>query len=331
MTTSTKKGSIFYVLKVLSEYSDENHFLTLQEIIDLIKKDYGVVYERKSVSNSIQLLKDLDFDINKGEGNKGVALFVRLFDASQITFITDAVFSSKSITGKDAIKIVNLLNSTLSKYARKNYSYIKKSIELTRTSNTDMFYNIDIISECINERKRVSFQYLGFDDKGKANVARDGYRYYVSPYYLANNFGRYYLICNYREKYGPISIFRVDHMLNIEIGDKEKYLPLSSFKEMENFDISKYLNEHVYLFGSKVVEAKILINDKNGIKYIDDRFGSNTKIKTDENNQLYTYIKCSEDALYYRLLQYGDHFTLLSPNSLIERLKEHYENQIKKY
>ena len=54
-----KKSSIILILKVLEEYTDEEHLLTQQQIIDKISQLYNIDLERKSVSNSISLLIEL--------------------------------------------------------------------------------------------------------------------------------------------------------------------------------------------------------------------------------------------------------------------------------
>ena len=46
---ANKKTSIILILKVLEEYSDENHYLTQQQIIDKVDELYGIELERKSV------------------------------------------------------------------------------------------------------------------------------------------------------------------------------------------------------------------------------------------------------------------------------------------
>ena len=61
-----KKSSVVLVLKVLQEYSDEEHYLTHKQIIDKIKLLYDIEIERKSIASSIAILQDLDFDIAKG-------------------------------------------------------------------------------------------------------------------------------------------------------------------------------------------------------------------------------------------------------------------------
>lgn len=51
-----KKSSILLVLKVLEEYSDEEHYLTQQEIADKIYQEFDIDLERKSIGSSLSML-----------------------------------------------------------------------------------------------------------------------------------------------------------------------------------------------------------------------------------------------------------------------------------
>ena len=148
-----KKASIILILKVLQEYSDEDHFLTQQDIIDKVDELYGIELERKSVAFSISLLQELDYDINKSPRG-GYALLSRDFDNSEIRYITDALFSSKSLSAKQAAELSKKLNSCLSRYQRKDYNYIYKSSEINRSENKELFYTLELIEEAKREKSR---------------------------------------------------------------------------------------------------------------------------------------------------------------------------------
>ena len=324
-----KKASILMILKVLEEYSDEEHFLTQQNIIDKVYQEYGIELERKSVAFSIELLQELDYDINKSPRG-GYALLSRSFDNSEIRFITDALFSSKSISGKQATELANKLNSCLSKCQRKDYGFIYKSSELSRTDNKEVFYTLETIEEAKRKGKRVSFQYLTFDENGKPVVKKDGYRYIVSPYYSVNSNGRYYLICNYREKYRAIQWFRIDFIVNIKIEEEWPIKPIESLEGMKDFDISKYLNDNIYLLAGDVINATIEIEDPNSVVFVKDWFGKNTRIYR-KDDKLYANIKSNESALFYWYMQYSETMTIIKPQSLIERVKAEAKKVIGKY
>ena len=323
-----KKEVIILIYKILAEYTDENHYLTQADIIDKLYQLYGITVERKSVSNSLQSLQELDYDIVKKD-RKGYALYSRLLEDNEIRYINDALFSSKSITGKQTINISNKLNSILSKYQRREYNYLYKSTSVNRTSNNEIFYDIELIQEAIKNNKKISFQYVTYDENGKEILRYNGYRYIISPYYLINNFGRYYLLGHYRDKYKPIQNYRLDYLRNIQIENKDA-VPLNSLKGFENFDIATYINEHVYMFSEDVVTAKIQILETYAIQYLYDYFGSDIALYK-ENYKLYTNIKSSADALYFWILQYGEAIKVIKPDDLVVRLKEYHEKEVEKY
>lgn len=324
-----KKASILLILKVLQEYSDEDHFLTQQDIIDKVDELYGIELERKSVAFSISLLQELDYDINKSPRG-GYALLSRDFDNSEIRYIVDSLFCSKSINGKQAAQLSKKLNACLSRYQRKDYNFIYKSAELNRSENAELFYTLELIEEAKRRGKRLSFQYLSFGEDGKPFTKMDGFRYIVSPYYSVNSGGRYFLICNYREKYRAITWFRIDYMINPKIEEEWPIKPIDSLEGIKDFDIAKYLNDNVYLLDGEVINATIQIDWPNAVQYVVDWFGKNAKIYK-KDDKLIADIKCNESALFYWYMQYSETFTIISPQSLIDRVKKEAERIVKKY
>lgn len=324
-----KKASIILILKVLQEYSDEDHFLTQQDIIDKVDELYGIELERKSVAFSISLLQELDYDINKSPRG-GYALLSRDFDNSEIRYITDALFSSKSLSAKQAAELSKKLNSCLSRYQRKDYNYIYKSSEINRSENKELFYTLELIEEAKRRGKRISFKYLTYDENGKPYTKMDGYRYIVSPYYSVNSSGRYYLICNYREKYRAITWFRIDYMLNPKIEEEWPIKSIESLKGVKEFDIVKYLNDNIYLLDGDIINATIQIENPNSVQFVVDWFGKNAKIYK-KDDRLLADIKCNESALFYWYMQYSETITIISPQYLIDRVKNEAERILAKY
>ena len=324
-----KKASIILILKVLEEYSDENHYLTQQEIIDKVYENYGIELERKSIAYSIYLLQELDYDINKSPRG-GYALFSRTFDNNEVRFITDALFSMKSLSKRQATNLSKKLSSCLSKYQRKNYNFIYKSGDFKTYENKDLFYTLELIEEAKKVGKRLSFQYLTFDENGQPVIKKDGFRYIVSPYYSVNSNGRYYLMCNYREKYRPTQLFRIDYMINPKIENEWPLKPLQSLKGMENFNINKYLKDTAYLLDGEVIVVCFKIENDNAIQFIVDWFGNNARIYKRNGNQ-YATVVGNENALFYWYMQYSESFTVLSPWSFADRVRNEAERIVSKH
>ena len=324
-----KKSSILLVLKVLEEYSDENHYLTHQQIIDKIYELYGIELERKSIANSLSLLEELDYDIVKGS-QKGFALLSRNLESSEVTFLVDAIYSSKSISGKQAKELAKKVSAGLSKYDRKNYDILNKSTEVARTSNTEVFLNIEIINEAIKRNKWVSFQYMEYNDQGEEVPRFNGYFFKASPCYLINNFGRYYFL-GYRTQHDSVNTYRLDYMKNVSIIEDQDRLDPSTLDEFKHYkSITDYVNEHIYMFGGETIEVKMKLNNPKVIQYIYDWFGQNAKIYKD-GDDLMARVKCNRTAFFYWVMQYGEHLLIISPQDMIDWVKAAATEILKSY
>lgn len=329
MIIEGKKASIILILKILEEYSDANHYLTQQEICNLVYSKYELELERKSVGAAIGILGDLGYDINRG--NKGgFALFERKFDESEVRFLIDAIFSSKSISGTQARSLSKKISDDLSKYDRKSFEYLVKSTDYNRTNNKNVFFNIDIIHEAIKKNKWVGFKYQSYDSDGKETLRFNGYVYHVSPCYLVNNYGRYYLLGFYN-KYQSVVTWKVDNMVDIYVMEERDRIDPKTLNEFKNYpSISNYLNDHIYLFGGEIIKAEVEINNASSISYIVEWFGSNANIYK-KNDKLYASIKSNEAAFYYWIMQYNEHFKLLSPQKMIDKVKESALKMVEMY
>jgi predicted DNA-binding transcriptional regulator YafY len=317
----TKSASILLVLNVLREYSDENHYLTQNDIIQKIEDNEGITLERKTVKKYLTLLSEMGYDIDHKGRKGGVCLLSRELDQSQIQFLVDAIFSSKNITGKQAQKLSSSLYGMFSKYQRKKFNYLYKCEDVNRNSDSDFFLNIEIINEAIEQKKILKFQYAGYDVTGKEILRMNGYEYFVSPYYMVNNFGKYYLICH-NQKHPGLTNFRIDFIRNMEILE-DSITPLESLEEGKKFNIYDFINEHIYAFDGKVNRCKVLIFSEKAISYIVDWFGKKVEFTTIDGNT-YAEFNCDEQAFYYWCLQYGQYIEIKEPESVIERLKENY-------
>ena len=116
---SNKKMSNFCVLNVLKEYSDEAHPMTQNDIIKKIENIYGLQLERKSIGANIESLIDFGFDIIRTD--KGCYLGERELEASEISFLIDAVFSSRTIDSSRSRELAQKLSNMLSVNERRKY------------------------------------------------------------------------------------------------------------------------------------------------------------------------------------------------------------------
>ena len=308
---TNKKLSILYVLEILKEYTDENHYLTQNEILKKIYSIYGMTCERKSIGANIDALIDFGYDIVKVP-RKGCYLAERTIEPSEVSFIVDALFSSKSLSSQHSKDLALKISSLLSTYQRKQYNYVYKSGEINRTNNKELFYNIEIIHEAIEKKKQIQFNYNRFYYKGKNKSKKS---YIVNPYFLINSQGKYFLVCNY-DYFDEIGNYKLDRICNIKILDSDAK-PITKVKGFEKgIDITKYANENIYMFATQSITAKIKIYNDWATAYVDEWFGKNARFY-EKGNEIFAEIEANESSLVYWCLQYGQVVELLEPLSTI--------------
>lgn len=324
---SNKKLFLLYILDVLKEFSDENHLLTQTEIIKLINSRYGAVIERKAVSRNIDFLIEYGYDISKE--TKGYYLVEREFDGSEITFLIDSVFSNKAIPSKNATELVKKLASFSSKYERKSYKHIYKIVDSSVDENKQYFYNIDLLSRAIDNKKQISFVYVSYKNEG-GKIVKTAKEHIVNPYFMVNNNGKYYLVCN-KDGYPNLANYKIENIENA------KMLEVNAISERfiegcENgINKESYIKEHPYMFNDEIVPVEFEIEDSKGISAIYEWFGKDTRIDKNVDGKLVARVKANKQAIILLAVQYGEYVKLVSPDDVRKKICDYIEMLKNKY
>ena len=69
-TQQPKKLLIINILDILRKYSDENHRLGQKDIVDILKSEYSMTVDRKSIRRNILDLIDFGYDIEYSESTR---------------------------------------------------------------------------------------------------------------------------------------------------------------------------------------------------------------------------------------------------------------------
>ena len=322
-----KKSSLLYVLKILTKYTDKNHKLTYGDIARRLREEYNTDLERKTIARNIEILMDNGYEIVKN-GNNGVYLATRDFEDGELMFLTDAIYSSKSIPTKYAKDLLAKLTKNNSVYDKRRYTHLEKFDDNSRSDNKQLFYTIEQIEEAINSNKKIEFQYGSYSQDKKLKLRNDGKVYKINPYYMVNSHGKYYLVCNY-DKYNDISNYKIENIANIRILD-ETIKPLKSLPGQSNFSIRDYIKEHIYMTTGESVMAKIKVLKEERIGDIIDWFGCDIAIQR-LKGELYVNLRVNEDSLVYWSMQYGETVEVVSPSTTRNKIKAILNSMINKY
>lgn len=324
---SDKKIILLYVYNILKDFTDSKHLLTYSEIISKLEIIYGIRPNIKSIARNIDTLIEYGYDIEK-KNKSGCYLAKRDFDDSEVMFLVDAVYSSKSISPNNARELIKKLTKNCSNYERKKYKHIYKVEEISRKRSTQLFQNIELLNEAIEQRKKVSFQYNEYDTSKNFLPRFEGKQFIMNPYFLVNNNGKYYLVCNYN-KYDNLANYKIECMSSLKIMEDD-VKPLKSLPGQENFKQDEYINEHIYMMTGESVKATIKLDSTKVINDIIDWFGDKVEI-IERDNSLYAELKVNEQALIYWALQYGDAIEIVSPERTRKNLRQKLKEIMEKY
>ena len=281
------------ILKILKEYTDEEHPLTQQEIIDLLRRNYGMDCDRRSIRNNIQSLRDMGYEIVT---RRGCYLADREFDDAELRMLIDSVLFSKSISGKQAKRLIEKLKSFGNRYFHAKVSHVSNLPELFHTDNKQTMIALDVLNDAIEAKRKVSFVYNTYGTDFKLHPKRND-PYIVNPYQMVANNGRYYLIGNY-DKYDNVSHYRIDRITSVTMLS-EQVKPKNKVKDFaRGWSLPKHMAEHIYMFGGESVNVK-LITDTYMMDDLVDWFGRDFHVRVEENGKMLVTLKCNESAMRY--------------------------------
>ncbi len=323
--TGTKKMLNMLILDILREYSDSEHRLLQQDIIDLLKSNYGMDCERRAVKNNIVSLQEMGYDI---VAKQGYYLNTRDFTDAELRLMIDSIFTSGAISDKDAHSLVKKLERYSNKYFKAHVSHIHSASSGKNTDNLMVMESIAIVDEAISKGRQISFSYLQYGIDFKLHPKRNQ-KYVVSPYQMISNRGKYYLIAN-AEEYENLSHYRLDRIANVEIL-KDKNKPIKSVNGYEKgLNLKDYLAEHFYMYSGESIHIKFKAHE-NLMDNLVDSFGKEFRVVPDGENEIIVSLKCNPDTFFYWAMQYGLNIEVLAPESMKERIKSACREIEKKY
>lgn len=307
----TDKANMLCLLKVLQEYSDENHILTMREIKERLHNEYDIKPDRRTIYGAVDALIDLGYDISKYEEN-GVGYFLREreFDPGEIRLLLDAVYSCSYITPRQTEELLTKIRNFVSVHERKKYSYTNIVNPEKKSPNQEVFLNIEILDQAINEKKQIEFTYLKYDETKKL-VPRREEKYIANPYAMICENEHYYLILTLEGHKEP-AFYRIDMMQDLEILDKG----LSISRRDAKLDSLKRV---VYAYSGEPVQIELLC-DEIGLRYCIEKFGKEIII-TPKDGKYDILLNASMEGMLYWALQYMQHIEVKAPEALRTKIK----------
>lgn len=314
------------IIEVLKQYSDENHRLTQNSICEIYAREYGASIDRKTVGRHLSNLIDQEYPLvykdQASDKDKRVITDIyweNEFTNSELRLLIDLISFSRNIPINNAKELTDKLKNIGSSYLRKSITNIYSVEELHEDASSELFLNIEIITEAMEQNHKISFLTKRFNEEG--NLISKGLTKVANPYKLIAHNHIYYLLCNIQEEEG-LECIRVDKMTQVEILPCERITPINKVDATFR-DIGEYIKAHPLMNSGDPERAKIKIS-RNAIDDLYDTFGSSIKIKREQGSRNYyiAEVRASfKDILVWVLMQ-GKNAEVIEPEQLRDKLHE---------
>ena len=342
MSNLKRKKLSFAILDILRQYSDENHKLSQNDIVELLERDYDMKADRKSVKRNITTLLEMGYPIDFKETlrmypNKDGVLeesyilsdfwLDREFTDAELRLLIDSLLFSKHIPYSQCDELITKLEGLSNRYFKSRVRFISTLPE-TAPKNRELFYTIEILDEAIANGKQVAFTYNEYGTDKKLHPKRQR-EYIVNPYQMAATNGRYYLIGNY-DKYDNLANYRLDRITGIRLLDTP-VKPVRQVEGMKNgLYLPKHMAEHLYMFSGESVPVtfrmkKTILND------VIDWFGTEIAFYDETEDEVTARVTVNWSAMRYWAQQYCRFVKILTPTDLVETVRDDLKKSVLNY
>ena len=314
---SHQKLKLYYLSRIMTQMTDDEHFLTMPEIQAELAK-YDVSADRKSLYDDMEALRVLGIDVIGEKVGKNFYYHVgkKQFDIAELKLLVDAIQSSKFITEKKSNELIKKLTEMASDYEA---SQLKRQVVVqgrVKTMNESIYYIVDDLHKAIAENKQISFSYMRWNLEKKMEPRKEK-PYVVSPWALTWDDENYYMIA-YDAEAGKIKHYRVDKMKNIRVLEKRR----EGREDFKDFNLADYAKMNFGMFGGEKTKVKLEF-DNVMVGVMIDRFGKDITIRPAKKkgwSEINVDVAMSDQFLGW-IVALGGNVVITGPESAKERME----------
>lgn len=358
---SNQKMKPYLVYQYLLKNTDENHFVTAEEIAGYLQETCGIAAERRSIYKDIDainkaiwmlennetidavedLIEDGDFDDEKAivydKHFKGFYVRQRKYEASDIRVIAECIYASNFIPESEAKRLVNIMKDFVSIYQAFSI-YIDAAIaNRVKTPNKSTMGNISVIRDAMSklldgerhQQEKISFKYLKYsiNDINNQIERHQGLTYVVSPYRLTINDGNYYLLA-FDDYSKSMRHYRVDRMKAI----KRTGIPREGSEQFMEIDPISYMQRTFSMYRGEPVHL-IMRFKLNLLDTIIEKFGKMTATYSKSNDEYFTVSTDVEISpqFYGWLCGFGKDAQIIAPQDAKDAFLNYIKEITEKY
>lgn len=317
---SNQKLKLSYLCKIMQEKTDDDHWLTLAQIIKELEK-YEITAERKSLYDDFKVMgNDLGIEVIKETVGRETFYHVgsRTFELAEVKLLIDAIQSSKLISKSKSDELIKKMNTFVSEHQAKQLKRQVYVNDRIKTMNESIYYSVDAIHNALMNNKQIEFLYCAWTLDKKLEPKKEGKKYRVSPWALTWADENYYLVA-YDSEAGMVKHYRVDKMMKLSVVDEKR----EGEEHFKNFDMTTYALENFSMFGGEIRRVHIEFpNEKVGI-FI-DRFGKDVDLRSVDDSRSQVVVDVAVSLQFFGwVFSLGKDVVITKPEAVVtEYIKE---------
>lgn len=326
---SGQKLKLFYIQDFLLKNTDENHAVTVKDIIAYLES-CGISAERKSIYDDIELLKNYGLDICSEKRDRTVWYNVvsRDLEIYELKLLVDAVLGSKFITEKKSNELIKKLEGFCSRFQAYELDRQLTVVNRIKSMNESIYFNVDKIHNAIKDNSKISFLYFEYNMKKEKVFRHGGKKYEVSPFALSWDDENYYLV-GYDGGSGQIRHYRVDKMDKLSEIEGSRREGAELF---EKVDVENYSKKVFSMFGGETQKVCLEFSERLAGVVL-DRFGKDTFLSQSKTEGCFTFETeiVVSPQFYGWLFSFGTDARIVYPQSVKDGFAEYLGQLYEKY
>ncbi len=315
---------IFYILDYLKKHSHEKKPVKTVELLKMLE-DYSITCDRKTIYADIAALQEYGEDIVSIPGRSGGYYYASPsnFELPELKLLIDAVLSSRFLTEKKSLKLVeklcDLCNEHDASLMRRNMVILQR----VKSMNESIYYNVGSIQDAITLNRKITFRYFDWDLGGQRKYREK--EYLASPYGLCQDNENCYLLA-LSDRHG-ITSYRIDRMTDIQLTDT----PRQKCPELTGKSLGEYANRLFQMYSGDAVDVKLRFH-RSLINIVVDRFGKETMLIPDGDEHFTFIVNVAVSPMFLSwVIGFGDKAQILYPQSVIDQCKKLCKESISQY
>lgn len=323
---ANQKLKLLYLTKIFREQTDEEHMLTIAEIIKKLSA-YDFSADRKTLYTDFEELRHFGLDIISQQIGRQHYYYLgaREFELPELKLLVDSVQSAKFITAQKSQKLIKKLEGLVSKYEA---TQLQRQVYITgrvKTMNESIYYNVDKLHAALSADAQIQFQYYQWNVKKEMELRRGGKLYQVSPWGLMWDDEYYYLVA-YDAETDKIKHYRVDKMLRIQITDQKR----AGKGRYQSFNLPDYTKRIFGMFSGE--ETKVTLEADNSMAgVLIDRFGKDIMLIPQDGGRFRATVDVAISDQFLGWIVALGTVKIVGPEAVVKKMQAKVSNLIADY